>query len=456
MQVIAFYTANTPYEREINTLVESAEALDLNIIVKPYAPRGNWTKNCGIKPEFILEMMQSFPEEDLLYVDSDAIFKSYPKIFDNMPADIAVHYRPHRELLSGTIYLKNNDNMKELIYAWIKEQTSHEGEWDQRTLSRVIDITRKRLDFPVYQLPPEYCFIDGITKCEEKPIIFHTQSSRRHKDAVNTDLAIKNPVNIAGFKARMCPDGSFFIPRARGPLVKMLDEQYVRLPNELRWMPRSFTSDSVDSLKSVFDGKQCYIVGKGPSLDKLTASDFGDDPIIAINEAIHKVESLELDNHIYVIQQDAALRNTCLPKNGSILVSVQARHWYAEQDDKIIYNAPELGLNYSSLSASCAIKLAIAGGCTDIHMLCFDACLEGILGYAECIGYDPSEGGDPARFNKHREELEKVAEDHNLIWFKVNPSESSSDKPQPSQHNPIERHEPEDSPHDGHLLASLD
>jgi hypothetical protein len=61
----------------------------------------------------------------------------------------------------------------------------------------------------------------------------------------------------------------------------------------------------------------------------------------------------------------------------------------------------EFGCSNSTLSAICAIKISQYLGVAKVLMVSFDACVNGITGYASCVGKDPATGGDPNRFLKH-------------------------------------------------------
>ena len=56
MKTIAFYTAN--YTEVIKPLCASAEKFEQELEISLYEQRGSWEENCGIKPEFIYEMMK--------------------------------------------------------------------------------------------------------------------------------------------------------------------------------------------------------------------------------------------------------------------------------------------------------------------------------------------------------------------------------------------------------------
>ncbi len=75
----------------------------------------------------------------------------------------------------------------------------------------------------------------------------------------------------------------------------------------MTFIPASFEQSGsvpIAPLKAKHPGATAYIIGKGPSLQYLRASDIGPGPVITINEAIGIVQTLGLPNHIYAMQKD--------------------------------------------------------------------------------------------------------------------------------------------------------
>ena len=155
--------------------------------------------------------------------------------------------------------------------------------------------------------------------------------------------------------------------------------------------------EKLQGLKVHFHKKPCYIIGKGPSLDSLLPENFTPHiPIIAINESIHKIESLNLTNKIFVIQQDNPLKNSCRPISATALVNERAKEWFSDYPDTYVFKTEELDLLPVDLSALAAIRIAKMLGSTKGILLCFDACLSKNTEYAKCIGHQPK--GKCSRF----------------------------------------------------------
>lgn len=146
-----------------------------------------------------------------------------------------------------------------------------------------------------------------------------------------------------------------------------------------------------DPVKHLPKYTSAYVVGKGPSLDYLRRSLFTDTraPVVAINEAIHAVEKLNLPNPVFCFQQDGSLFSSCRPKNGTWVLSTQA--WVRGKGDTypkaIKYTPQELDSTPGSLTGLVALRALSRAGYTKATMVAFDAHFGKELGYAKVIGH---------------------------------------------------------------------
>lgn len=415
--VAGYYTKNTPYEEEIKKLTDSCAAFNIPTFIKGFDSRGKWEYNCGIKPEFIFEAMSCYPDLNILYIDADGIIREYPTYFETLDADIGAHLKDGRELISNTVFIRNTAPVRLFIQQWIYKQTQNPIMWDQRTLQALVRTTPS---IKFVNIPPNYSQIFDSMKHNGKPIIEHFQASRRFKTAVNAKPIIGTlpgtpyeiPDLVCGKRVRRNADGSFFLPRATPEDIKEINTMFYKYPGELKWCPRSVGSLTIEELRPTFKDKDIYIVGKGPSLDVLSKDDFPnpESPVIGINEAIHKIETLDLPNPLFVCTQDAWLKDTCRPKTAIVLAHYTAQHWYADYAKKIVYHCSEIGLPKSNLTAIHALSLGRLLKCKSFKMLCFDSCVDSTMGYAKCVGYPATRGGDPNRFKVHRSRFDKYSD----------------------------------------------
>jgi len=178
--VVAYYTEKTLYEEYVPRLRDSMIMYKVPHHIQPISNLGTWQANTGYKPTFILEMMARYQTPFIVYVDCDAEFLRYPMLFDTLDADIAVHLfkknfnipARRKEILSGTIFMANNDRVRGIVEQWQKLCAEQPKVWDQRNLGQIIGEN-------FHDLPGEYCAIFDRMNYIPFPIILHHQASRR-------------------------------------------------------------------------------------------------------------------------------------------------------------------------------------------------------------------------------------------------------------------------------------
>ncbi len=194
--VVAFVSHNSPYELELSQhLLPSLEKLSIPYHIEVTENKGSWLKNVAEKPAVAYRALEKYPSKNIVLLDADSEILEYPKLFNEISDeyDLACHFLEWeswygykgdktKELLSGTIFLRNNDKVKELVKKWYNEaNTNHE--WEQRSLARVI----VNSDVKIFPLPLEYCYINTLPNGEkpivniDNPTIVHFQASRRYK-----------------------------------------------------------------------------------------------------------------------------------------------------------------------------------------------------------------------------------------------------------------------------------
>jgi len=173
--ICSFYTPE--YSKVILNLIDSIQNLNLNYIIHQVRLSNNWTANTHYKPFFLLDVLNEHPElKAVVWVDADAVIIRYPKLFDNLECDFAAHiHKTKNQLLSGTLFFKNNNSAKTLLRMWIKESSNRRGQWDQKILQE----TKNQWKGNFYNLPPQYCLVFDNMKQWGPPVIEHYQFSRK-------------------------------------------------------------------------------------------------------------------------------------------------------------------------------------------------------------------------------------------------------------------------------------
>jgi len=184
--ICAYFTTDKLYTKHAKRLIESIKKFELPYDIHPIETFNDWYKGTQYKPIFLKKILEKYSGHSIVYVDVDAIFCGYPEFFDTlhtkMPeVNIAVHVLDHNkyrrknhppELLSGTIFLRNNMETSIIIQEWILELNKDPKLWDQRALEKVLK------NHPYYNLPEEYCTIFDYMSSVKNPIIKHFQASR--------------------------------------------------------------------------------------------------------------------------------------------------------------------------------------------------------------------------------------------------------------------------------------
>lgn len=200
--VIAYYTENTSYEALAGNLKKTLDQFSLAHYIEAIEDLGSWEKNTHHKAYFIRDILNS-RNQDILYVDVDAQFKRYPDLIPTLDCDIAYRTQDFRwradEALSGTLFLRNNEKVKNFVNRWIQLNEATPAErmkpetWEQKNMQTA---QREISDLVYYNFPPEYTFIYDHMKLmypRTSPVIEHYQESRNvhRKSNQNSNFRIR-------------------------------------------------------------------------------------------------------------------------------------------------------------------------------------------------------------------------------------------------------------------------
>jgi hypothetical protein len=172
-------------------LLPSLQKFNLSYYIEKKPNLHDWVKNGKYKTQFIFDMLLK-NNSDIVFLDADAELLQFPKLFFdlNNSIDIGIHYldwwlfwhnqpnRNKKELLTGTLFFKNNEIIRELVKEWNEfNQSTHE--LAQKTLS--IFLNKQILN--IYELPIEYCqIIKEDNTIPTNSIIVQHQASRQVKN----------------------------------------------------------------------------------------------------------------------------------------------------------------------------------------------------------------------------------------------------------------------------------
>jgi hypothetical protein len=183
---VSFYTVDSGYEAEKEKLKASLHAFNLDYYLEGIKTLGSWKMNIHYRPAFLEKCLERFYPRPIVCVDSDAIVRSYPTLFEFLclkqdDYDIAVHYFRGRELLAGTIFWSNRIKSKDLLHLWAEYDKKMIHYKEQKNLQ---DVLQAHPEFIVYRLPAAYTQIFDLMRNEGAPVIEHFQASRRFRKAM--------------------------------------------------------------------------------------------------------------------------------------------------------------------------------------------------------------------------------------------------------------------------------
>jgi hypothetical protein len=206
--VVSFYTKGTGYANEIRNLEKSLDRFKLARHIFSFEPTGTWRGNLNYKSECILKALDMFPGKDIVFLDADAIVRRPLVLFDELSAkhnyDLSAHffkYDPKSgdadELLSGTLWIQNNDTGRALIKRWHEIGLARPGSRHQMCLKAAIgELQKDGIAVRVFRHPFAYtCIFDYFAARGVVPVIEHYQASRRLRKQV-------------GFGVRLIPGGT--------------------------------------------------------------------------------------------------------------------------------------------------------------------------------------------------------------------------------------------------------
>lgn len=152
-----------------------------------YADRGSWRENVAQKPRILQAALEE--NDEVVWVDADARLKRYPSLFDNLSADVGVHWltrnrRRPPQACPGTVYLRG-DAGRQFVGWWVDALETHPDEV-YGDIAAFVEAWRraKEAGMRLLDLDPEYCWIyDTMPRLHpgKTPVIEHLQASREKR-----------------------------------------------------------------------------------------------------------------------------------------------------------------------------------------------------------------------------------------------------------------------------------
>ena len=131
--IVSFYTIGNLYEREKDFFIYSMNLLQINYIIYKIDANQKFDKNNDlntikkwnyfnyIKPKIIIEVLEKFNYDKILWCDVDTMFFNYPKELDLIKEDYGFYKNNNKKILSGVLYFRNNSKTKDILNLWIEK-----------------------------------------------------------------------------------------------------------------------------------------------------------------------------------------------------------------------------------------------------------------------------------------------------------------------------------------------
>jgi hypothetical protein len=262
--VVSFHTPDELYSNHAAEFIKTLQALNVRYDVEAVPSRDQWEENCAIKPEFILSKLEEHPESNIVWIDVDARVRQYPELFQHLDGDLGLHWKDGKELLSGTMFFRNNERVREFVQKWIEVQEAAPQMWDQKTLEAALKANQARLNLDVVDLPPQYVQIFDSMRKWGAPVIEHLQASRAVRRERNKLLS-----KHKGMK----PTPADPADRRIGVGNPMFESRFAN-------------AKSATLLKNQLKGKPCIIYGNSSSLNAIPLEKLLEFPAITCNRGL--------------------------------------------------------------------------------------------------------------------------------------------------------------------------
>lgn len=185
--VICFYTLDTPYEQEVLNLKHSCEKWDIELLAEPLPSRGSWEANCALKPQFILDKLESL-KRPIFWADADSVFLKKPDFAQFLPYDVSVRemplfrHDPHHRYNAAAVFINATPAGISFAISWRDACLGATPFLDQYALGIALSSQRVAAFYP---MPVSYCKVfdaDMFFINDEDVVLEQTQASRRYRN----------------------------------------------------------------------------------------------------------------------------------------------------------------------------------------------------------------------------------------------------------------------------------
>lgn len=175
----AFYTPN--YLPQVTNLKRSLELHGINHFLKRYDRLATWEQTTRLKPVFLDYCLKKFPQNDILYLDADAVVRKPLDFFNELKSDISILFDPQKKgrfhylrISAGTVFVRNTPGGR--LFASLWKGAEKRCDWLTLDEDMVYMAFEDMAGVSITVLPPNYYKIFDRPGIE--PVIEHFQASR--------------------------------------------------------------------------------------------------------------------------------------------------------------------------------------------------------------------------------------------------------------------------------------
>lgn len=174
MRVVSFYT-DEKYQAEAEDMKTSAEAVGLECTITKKPDLGKWYLNCNQKSAFLMECLELYGDEPILYQDADTRLLRYPKLLDNLNCDFAAFFNSPTIPIGATLWFNGKTRAMKYVRTWVNIVKDHPTREDDSINFREALSSIRNPN--IHHLPPTYCWHEQTMRSAypgaTDPIIIH-------------------------------------------------------------------------------------------------------------------------------------------------------------------------------------------------------------------------------------------------------------------------------------------
>lgn len=177
-RVVSYFTRATIYETiMVNYLMPSLNLLNIPNAIYGLNDTKSWETNACFQPSIIWTAMKTWPNDKIVWMDSDVIIRHYPTLFEEIPGrcDIGLYYMkyednwqnipaqmgidtPRPELNTGVIWFNNTPKMLAFVEEWMDRCAAEGGTGHRKHLHQLVN-DRLSDDLSFFLIPRAYAYV---------------------------------------------------------------------------------------------------------------------------------------------------------------------------------------------------------------------------------------------------------------------------------------------------------